>query len=81
MCLTRCTYDDNAERYKELSPTFANSRECELLTKVVAAFKEGDIDEFKQGCWEFDQVSTLDAWTSSILLKIQKKMEAEPEWT
>ena len=61
-------------RFKEMDYTFGGSRECKLLDDVCAAFKDGNMDAFTDAVFNFDQISKLDPWRTTILLKIKNEM-------
>jgi len=63
------------ERYEESDPGFASSREHELLRACAKAAENGDQEEFSQAVVEFDSMSRLDAWKTTILLRAKKRIE------
>lgn len=70
------------ERYREMDPSFKDSREDELLTKIVAAVEESDAEAFTNAVYDFDQISKLDEWKTTILLKIKNSIrDAEDDLT
>lgn len=67
------------ERYRELDPSFVGSREDELLGKIVAAIADTDVEAFTNAVYEFDSISKLDDWKTSILLKIKNSIRDEED--
>ena len=67
------------ERYDELDPSFSTSREGRLLEAVVRAVDEGDVEEFSNQVYEYDSLSRLDQWKTSILLKIKNNINVDSE--
>lgn len=67
------------ERYNGLDATFADSREGELLAKVIAAADEGDVEAFTNAVYTYDSISKLDDWKTSILLKIKTSIRESEE--
>jgi len=65
------------EKYKDMDPTFSSQRECKLLEQINAAYENLDVEAFTSAVVEFDQISKLDAWKTSILLKIKNSMKKE----
>lgn len=63
-------------QYIEWEPTFATTRECQLLHDVIATVKEGDEKQFSTKLYEYDQFSQLDRWKTAVLLKIKSNIEA-----
>jgi len=71
------------ERYKDIDMSFDASRECKLLEDLAAAMENGDSDAFTTAVSEFDSLTRLDPWKTSLLLAakklVQKGAEAEEE--
>jgi len=65
------------DKYKDMDPTFSSQRECKLLEQVVAAYENLDVEAFTQAVVEFDSISKLDAWKTSVLLKIKNSIKSE----
>jgi alpha-soluble NSF attachment protein len=61
-------------RFKEMDYTFPGCRECKLLDDICAAFKDSNVDAFTDAIYNFDQISKLDPWRTTILLKIKTEM-------
>lgn len=66
-------------KYAEMDPTFSTSREGKLLEAVVAAVDEADVQGFTNHVYEYDSLSKLDEWKTTILLKIKNKINAEDD--
>jgi alpha-soluble NSF attachment protein len=45
------------------------------LEDVVTAYKDGNMDAFTDAVYNFDQISKLDPWRTTILLKIKTEMQ------
>ena len=69
------------ERYQNLDVTFMDTREAKLLWSLYEAFEKSDVAVFQTAVAEFDRISRLDEWKTNILLRIKKKLEAEPDIT
>lgn len=52
--------------------SFATSRECDFLQKLIAAFDGFNAEEFAQACADFDRISPLDPWKTTMLLKAKR---------
>jgi alpha-soluble NSF attachment protein len=55
--------------------SFENTREYQFLLGILNCMEENDQELFSQKVFEFDQVTKLDNWKISILLKIKKSMD------
>jgi len=74
------------EEYKNLDYSFGSSRECEFSVRLLKACEEYNADEFSELCADFDRITPLDPWKTSMLLKAKKfisEMSAadEPDFT
>lgn len=84
------------ERYEDLDMTFGSTRECQLLKvtpiaqeymfsnllkNVLAAVEAGDRDAFTEHVRAYDNLSRLDTWKTSILVKIKNNIHEEPSLT
>lgn len=63
------------EKYEDIDLQFAGSREGNLLRELAAALDEGDPQKFADQLAEYDSMTRLDAWKTSILLKVKKRIE------
>ena len=66
--------DAAVARFKEMDYTFSGCRECKLIDDVSAAFKDGNAEAFTDAVFNFDQISKLDPWRTTILLKIKAEL-------
>jgi len=67
------------ERYRDLDNSFSQQREHQLLVDLAEAFKEGDQEMFSDKLFQYDQMSKLDKWKTSILLEVKNKIVAVEE--
>jgi alpha-soluble NSF attachment protein len=65
------------ETYNSEFPAFNGTREEKLFGQLLHATSEADIDEFTKVVQEYDAISRLDNWMTTILLRIKKQMNAE----
>ncbi|GMH46055.1 hypothetical protein BSKO_14019 [Bryopsis sp. KO-2023] len=63
------------ERYKEIDITFPSSRECQLLENLSEAMVNGDVQKFTDDIAEYDSLSKLDEWKTSMLLEVKKRIQ------
>ncbi|OMH85432.1 Alpha-soluble NSF attachment protein, partial [Zancudomyces culisetae] len=56
------------ERYLALDPSFSNTRECKLLNNIVSDVENEDLEGFTNHVAEYDHISQLDSWKTSLLL-------------
>ena len=65
-------------KYGSLDTTFTSTREAKFINILTDAIEGGDLETFTGAVFEFDQVTKLDNWKTSILLKIKKSIDQEP---
>ena len=64
------------EQYKEKDYTFADCRECKFVEDLTQDYEDYNIDDFTEHVYAYDNISKLDAWKTSMLLRIKKQIEA-----
>ncbi|KAL5539947.1 hypothetical protein UlMin_043870 [Ulmus minor] len=65
------------ERYQDLDPTFSGTREYKFLADLAAAIDEEDVAKFTDVIKEFDSMAPLDAWKTTLLLRVKEKLKAK----
>ncbi|KAI0385329.1 TPR-like protein [Hypomontagnella monticulosa] len=67
------------EKYRDLDPTFPSTREHQLLVDLAAAMEAGDQDQFTDKLFQYDQMSKLDKWKTTILVRVKNSIEEAGE--
>ncbi len=67
------------ESYRDLDPTFASTREHQLLVDLAEAVEGGDQEVFADKLFQFDQLSKLDKWKTTLLLRVKNGIEEKGE--
>jgi alpha-soluble NSF attachment protein len=67
------------ESYRELDPTFASTREHQLLADLLEAVEKNDQESFSEKLYMFDRMSTLDQWKTTMLLRVKNNIEEAEE--
>lgn len=76
LCLNDDIKVENAlQNYQELDPTFSGTRECKFLQDLAAAIVEVDADKFTDVVKEFDSMSRLDQWKTTLLLRAKNALK------
>nr|KJB11598.1 hypothetical protein B456_001G267800 [Gossypium raimondii] len=65
------------ERYQDLDPTFSGTRENKLLADIASAIDEEDVSKFTEVVKEFDSMTPLDSWKTTLLLRVKEKLKAK----
>lgn len=68
---------DALERYQDMDPTFSGTREYRLLSDIAASMDEEDIAKFTDVVKEFDSMTPLDPWKTTLLLRVKEKLKAK----
>ena len=67
------------EQYKELDNSFGSQRECMFLTDLSQAVEDGEPDAFADKCFQYDQLSKLDKWKTTLLRQIKDGIAKQEE--
>ncbi|KAK0591361.1 hypothetical protein LWI29_000554 [Acer saccharum] len=65
------------EKYQEVDPTFSGTREYRLLADIAASMDEEDVAKFTDVIKEFDSMTPLDSWKTTLLLRVKEKLKAK----
>ena len=55
--------------FKEKDHSFNSCRECKFVETIVESIESYDADAFANACFEFDKITPLDSWKTSLLGK------------
>jgi len=64
-------------KYEEMFPAFSDSRECKLIKALLGACEEQNADAFSEAVAEYDKISRLDQWHTTLLLRVKKAIEGD----
>jgi len=67
----------NMQKYSSQDPGFPSTREAKFIVALIEAVEGGDQESFTGAVVEFDQVTKLDNWKTSILIKIKRSINEE----
>lgn len=62
-------------KYESLDYTFGDSREGKFATALIDAIKGYDVESFSTACFEYDRISKLNPWQTSILVKVKRSID------
>jgi len=63
------------DRYDTLDYTFAEAREGKFARQLVECVEGYDPEGFGTACFEFDRISKLDPWKTSMLVKVKRQID------
>eukprot|EP00299_Pterocystis_sp_00344_P009904 c4312_g1_i1.p1 GENE.c4312_g1_i1~~c4312_g1_i1.p1 ORF type:complete len:291 (+),score=66.16 c4312_g1_i1:55-927(+) len=64
------------QKYGDWDVTFNSQREYKLLTAILEAHKQFELDEFTNAVADYDAISKLDNWKTTILLRIKEAIKS-----
>lgn len=64
-------------RYEGVDYTFSESREGKFCRQLVECVEGFDAEGFGTACFEFDRISKLDPWKTSMLVRVKRSIEGE----
>jgi alpha-soluble NSF attachment protein len=67
------------EKYRDMDPTFTSTREHQLLVDLAEAVEAGDQEIFADKLFQYDQMSKLDKWKTTLCLRIKNTIEEKGE--
>ncbi|XP_077216047.1 alpha-soluble NSF attachment protein 2-like [Tasmannia lanceolata] len=70
---------NSLEQYQELDPTFSGTREYKFLADLASAIDEEDVGKFTDVIKEFDSMTRLDAWKTTLLLRAKNALKAKED--
>lgn len=79
LCVDVLNAQHALERYQELCPAFQDSREYKLLKVLIDHMEEQNVDGFTEAVKDYDSISRLDQWYTTILLRIKKQVNDNPD--
>lgn len=79
LCVDLLNGQQAIQKYREMHPALADSRESKLLVNLMIHMEENDVDGFTEVVKEFDSISRIDQWTTTMLLRVKKTIEGEDD--
>jgi alpha-soluble NSF attachment protein len=65
------------EVFAQKDVTFPSTREAKFAHELMLACEEGDVERFTASVYQYDQVTKLDNWKTTILLRVKKALEED----
>lgn len=62
------------DKYDSMDSSFSQTRESKLLRALHESINQEDIEAFTDLVYEFDQLTKLDNWKTSLLLRVKKSI-------
>jgi alpha-soluble NSF attachment protein len=62
-------------KYEGVDYTFGESREGKFARQLVECVAGMDVESFATACFEYDRISKLDPWKTSMLVKVKRSIQ------
>ncbi|XP_041982882.1 alpha-soluble NSF attachment protein [Aricia agestis] len=79
LCVDILNAQHAVERYCGMYPAFADTRECKLVKELIEHLEEQNVDGFTEAVKTYDSISRLDQWYTTMLVRIKKQINDNPE--
>ncbi|XP_077995427.1 alpha-soluble NSF attachment protein-like [Glandiceps talaboti] len=79
MCVDLLNAQHAIQKYEDMFPQFTGSREYKLVKTLISAAEEQNIDSYTDAVKDYDSISRLDQWLTTILLRIKKGISGDPD--
>jgi alpha-soluble NSF attachment protein len=79
LCIDHLNCQQAIARYESILASFVDSRESNFLKQLISAVEENNLDNFTNAVKEYDSLSRLDNWCTTLLLRVKKSISEEPD--
>lgn len=77
LCVDALNAQHALTRYEDQYPAFADSREAKLIKNLIQQIEDQEIDGFTEEVKKYDQISRLEPWYTTLLLRIKKQISED----
>jgi len=74
LCVDSINATHAVNKYEEQHPAFGDSREAKLVKTLCSEIENQDIEAFTEAVKQFDSISRLDGWYTTLLLRVKKSL-------
>jgi alpha-soluble NSF attachment protein len=75
LCVDALNAQHAITKYEEQYPAFGDSREAKLIKGLIAEIENQDIEAFTELVKQYDQISRLDTWYTTMLLRVKRTLD------
>ncbi|GBP76353.1 Alpha-soluble NSF attachment protein [Eumeta japonica] len=79
LCVDILNAQHALDKYTSLYPAFADTREYKLVKELIEHLEEQNVDAFTEAVKTYDSISRLDQWYTTILVRIKKQINDNPD--
>jgi len=79
LCVDSINATNAIIKYEEQYPAFGETREAKLIKTLCSEIENQDIEAFTEAIKFFDSISRLDAWYTTLLLRVKKNFTEDED--
>lgn len=79
LCVDILNAQHALEKYCSLYPAFEDTREYKLVKELIEHLEEQNVDAFTEAVKTYDSISRLDQWYTTMLVRIKKQINDNPD--
>ncbi|KAI8482637.1 PREDICTED: alpha-soluble NSF attachment protein-like [Branchiostoma belcheri] len=79
LCVDLLNAQQAVQKYEEMFAAFSDTRECKLLKTLMTALEEQNADMYTDAVKDYDSITRLDQWLTTMLLRIKRTISGEME--
>jgi alpha-soluble NSF attachment protein len=79
LCIDHLNCQQAIARYESILAAFTDSREANFLKQLAQSVDENNVENFTNTVKDYDNMSRLDNWCTTLLLRVKKTMNEEPD--
>jgi len=74
LCVDSINAQHAVSKYEEQHPAWGDSREAKLIKTLCTEIEQQDVEAYTEAVKQYDSISRLDAWYTTLLLRIKKNL-------
>ncbi|CAH2054906.1 unnamed protein product, partial [Iphiclides podalirius] len=79
LCVDLLNAQHALDKYCALYPAFGDTRECKLVKELIEHLEDQNVEAFTEAVKTYDSISRLDQWYTSMLVRIKKQINDNPD--
>ena len=79
LCVDILNAQHAMERYVEQCPSFQDAREYKLLKNLIEHLEDQNLEGYTDTVKDYDSISRLDQWYTTLLLRIKNQINDNPD--
>ncbi|XP_004923294.1 alpha-soluble NSF attachment protein isoform X2 [Bombyx mandarina] len=79
LCVDILNAQHALEKYSSLYPAFGDTREYKLIKELIEHLEDQNVDAYTEAVKTYDSISRLDQWYTTMLVRIKKQINDNPD--